>query len=257
MAERVAIISDVHGNAEAFEAVLGDIHARGIEEILNLGDVIGYGPDPERCLDLAMERCAVVLRGNHEYAVQHDAEGFNPVAKRAIDFSKDRLDPDLAPEDEARRRRWQFISTLQAECRCNGYAAMHGSPRHPVMEYVLPSDPETDPLKVDDIFDCMSADLVFVGHTHFPGVVEQGQEAFLIVEAADASYQPAAGCKAVVNVGSVGQPRDHDFRACWVEYDGQTVWYRRVPYDVEATIRKINAQEALHETLGLRLRQGR
>ncbi|MFH0911515.1 MAG: metallophosphoesterase family protein [Planctomycetota bacterium] len=253
----VAILSDVHGNAEAFEAVLENIRNRGIPLTLNIGDVIGYGPDPERCIDLAMAHCDVTLCGNHEYAVLHGAHGFNPVAQHAVEFVRERLEPKADNRDEDVLRRWAFLHTLGATYGYDSFVMMHGSPRHPVMEYILPSDPELDPLKVDDIFDCMPCDLVFVGHTHFPGVVEEGGSFFLTAELLQGRYILQPGLKAIVNVGSVGQPRDRDFRSCYVEFDGQSVWFRRVPYDVEATIRKIENHGVLHESLGARLREGR
>jgi diadenosine tetraphosphatase ApaH/serine/threonine PP2A family protein phosphatase len=254
----IAILSDVHGNAEAFEAVLADIQARGIPQIFNLGDVVGYGPDPERCIDLAVEHCRLTLCGNHEYAVLHGAKGFNPVAYRAVEFVRERLEPKPAASTEsAVRRRWEFLQGLPSTYEYNGYALMHGSPRHPVMEYILPSDPEIDPLKIDDIFDCMPHPLVFVGHTHFPGVLEEGSGLFLTADLLQGRYSPLPGRRVIVNVGSVGQPRDRDYRSCYVEFDGATIWFRRVAYDVESTIRKIETSGELHESLGHRLREGR
>jgi diadenosine tetraphosphatase ApaH/serine/threonine PP2A family protein phosphatase len=257
MAERIAIISDVHGNAMAFRAVLEDVRERGIDWILNLGDAIGYGPEPEQCIDLAAEHCRVNLCGNHEYAVMHGAEGFNPVARGAVEFVRNRLDPRQHPEIAEAPRRWEFLQNLPAYYQGEGFLAMHGSPRHAVMEYVLPSDPEVDPLKIDDIFDCMEMPLAFVGHTHFPGIVEDDAGAFIGLPALGEIYAPEPGRKAVVNVGSVGQPRDRDIRSCYVEFDGEQVFFRRVGYDVEETVRKIQESGGLHESLGLRLREGR
>jgi diadenosine tetraphosphatase ApaH/serine/threonine PP2A family protein phosphatase len=256
MHERVAILSDVHGNAEAFRRVLADIRERGIERIVNIGDVIGYGPEPQDCIDLALEHCQINLCGNHEYAVMHGAEGFNPVARSAVDYVRELLKPG-SPEDAEAQRRWRFVEGLPAAYTCNGFAAMHGSPRHTIMEYVLPSDPEIDPLKLDDIFDSMEHEIAFVGHTHFPGILEEGAEGFITLQMVDHAYEARPDCKAIVNVGSVGQPRDRDIRSCYVEYDGSTVHFRRVKYNVESTVEKIHNSGGLHESLGYRLLEGR
>jgi len=256
MDAHLAIISDVHGNATAFEAVLNDIADRGIPTVVNLGDVIGYGPEPEHCLDLARDRCAYNLCGNHEYAVMHGAEGFNPVARGAVEFVRERLSPE-DEDDQVRQGRWTFLQSLPSRYEQNGFLACHGSPRHHVMEYVLPSDPEVDPLKIDDIFEAMTSQVAFVGHTHFPGVVEEGSEAFLTVQALQGSYTVEPDRKAIVNVGSVGQPRDRDVRSCYVEVQGGAVHFRRVEYDIETTVRKIRESGRLHDSLGHRLLEGR
>lgn len=252
----VAIISDIHGNANAFEAVLADIHSLDIRRIVNIGDTIGYGPEPERCVDLAMENCAVNLCGNHEYAVLNSAEGFNPVAKHAVEYVRERLQPG-DESDPARRRRWQFITELPTSYRCDAFAAMHGSPRHEVMEYVLPSDPDVDPLKIDEIFLAMDYPVAFVGHTHFPAILVEGEDIIRTVPELGGRYALAPHQRVVVNVGSVGQPRDRDVRSCYVVFDGETVIYRRVEYNVESTVQKIRDSGRLHDSLGHRLLEGR
>jgi predicted phosphodiesterase len=253
----IAIISDVHGNAIALDAVLADMDRRGIHHIINLGDTVGYGPDPEGCIDRVMEHCTYNLCGNHEYAILNSADGFNPVAAGAINFARDRLKPDPDCTDEDMVRRWGYIESVPAGFQAETFWAMHGSPRHFVMEYVLPSDPEVDPLKLDDIFDSMPVPVAFVGHTHFPGVIEEGAEVFVTTQQLEDCYSLDGRHKAIVNVGSVGQPRDRDIRSSYVEFDGETVWFRRVEYDVEETVRKIKASGGLHDSLGYRLREGR
>jgi predicted phosphodiesterase len=254
----IAFISDVHGNALALDAVLDDIDQRGIRTIINLGDVVGYGPNPEECLDLVMEHCTYNLCGNHEYAVMNSAEGFNPVARGAVDFVRGRLKPTAEDAENSERQiRWQFIESLAPAYHDTDFMAMHGSPRHYVTEYVLPSDPEIDPLKLDDIFAVMPCKVAFVGHTHFPGVIEDGALSFVSTRDLDDVYVLHDDIKAVVNVGSVGQPRDRDVRSCYVEFDGETVWFRRVSYDVEETVTRIKESGGLHESLGLRLLEGR
>jgi predicted phosphodiesterase len=253
---RIAFLSDVHGNANAFEAVLEDIASRGIDKIVNMGDVIGYGPEPERCIDLALENCPICLKGNHEYAILNSAEGFNPVAKGAVEFVRNRLMPGENSPEEVKRR-WNYVNNLEVSYLGENVMATHASPRHEVMEYVLPSDPEMDPLKLDEIFEMMPVDLALVGHTHYPGVIEERSENFIVTGTIDNCYKIRNGTKAIVNVGSVGQPRDRDVRACYVELNGDEVYFHRVEYNVQDTVDKIHSSGALHESLGYRLLEGR
>ncbi len=260
--EPIAIISDVHANLEALTAVIDDIRGQGVRTIYNLGDTAGYGPDPIACIELVDAACAVNLCGNHDYAVLFDAEGFNPIAKKSVDYHRKLLQP-LPPgaagsEDrEEADRCWRWLGDLEPMHEGKGFEAMHGSPRQPITEYILPSDPEMDPLKVADVFSAMNQSVAFVGHTHFPGVLEENNETFLMLSALSGRYRIDPETRAIVNVGSVGQPRDRNPRSCYVIFDGQTVLYRRVEYDVEKTVAKILAQPEIHPASGLRLRDGR
>ena len=255
--EPLAIISDVHGNLEALAAVIDDIRGQGVRTIYNLGDTVGYGPDPAACIDLVDAACAVNLCGNHDYAVLFDAEGFNPIAKKSVDFHRKMLRPGPDNEDSEAQRRWAWLANLEPMHEGGGFEAMHGSPRQPITEYVLPSDPEMDPLKVSDVFSAMSQHLAFVGHTHFPGILEEGNESFLMLSSLASRYRVTDAVRAIVNVGSVGQPRDRNPRSCYVIYDGESVNYRRVEYDVEKTVQKILSMPDIHPASGLRLRDGR
>ena len=257
LAERIAIVSDIHANLAAFEAVLDDIAAQGVTAIFNLGDTVGYGPDPEACIDLAAADCRVNLCGNHDYAVLHTAEGFNPVAKGAIDHHRFRLHPEAGASEDILRR-WAWLQGRETTCADPVFEAMHASPRNPIAEYILPSDPELDPHKIHDIFQAMTRPVAFVGHTHFPGVVEEGRRTFIHPSQLDGERFRLTDAPVIVNVGSVGQPRDRDPRSCYVVFDGETALYRRVAYDIEATVTKVNATDgALHAICGLRLREGR
>ncbi len=255
--EPIAIISDVHGNLEALTAVIDDIRGQGVRVIYNLGDTVGYGPDPMECIDLVDAACAVNLCGNHDYAVLFDAEGFNPIAKKSVDYHRKLLRPPYDNDDEEVTRRWDWLANLEPMHEDKGFEAMHGSPRQPITEYVLPSDPEMDPLKTADIFSAMSQHIAFVGHTHFPGILEENNESFLMLSTIASRYRVNEAVRAIVNVGSVGQPRDRNPRSCYVIYDGQMVSYRRVEYDVEKTVQKILSQPEIHPASGLRLRDGR
>lgn len=255
--EPIAIISDVHANLEALTAVIDDIRTQGVRTIINLGDTVGYGPDPAQCIDLVDAACAVSLCGNHDYAVLFDAEGFNPIAKKSVDFHRALLEPKPDEYDEETARRWAWLSGLEPMHEAKGFEAMHASPRQPITEYVLPSDPEMDPIKVSDVFSAMSQQIAFVGHTHFPGVLEENNESFLMLTTLGNHYVIENGRRAIINVGSVGQPRDRNPKSCYLIYDGESVTYRRVEYDVEKTIQKILAQPEIHPASGLRLRDGR
>ncbi len=255
--EPVAILSDVHGNLEALTAVIDDIRGQGVRTIYNLGDTVGYGPDPAACIDLVDAACAVNLCGNHDYAVLFDAEGFNPIAKKSVDGHRKLLLPSPENDDHEAGRRWAWLSNLEPMLEDGGFEAMHGSPRQPITEYVLPSDPEMDPLKISDVFSAMSQPVAFVGHTHFPGVLEENNESFLMLSAISNRYRMRDGVRAIVNVGSVGQPRDRNPRSCYLIYDGEYITYRRVEYDVEKTVQKILSLPDIHPASGLRLRDGR
>ncbi len=232
MAERVAIISDIHANLEALEAVLADIDEQGAGRVLCLGDVVGYGIDAERCIDLVQRNCSLCLCGNHDWAVLNTALGFNQMARQAIELTRRRLAPTRWPS-AARRRRWAFQSCNEGE-----WLLVHGSPRDPVSEYIFPEDVEVDPGKMEEIFAKVER-ACFVGHTHLPGVFVEGM-AFMSPAELGNRFE-LGRAKAVVNVGSVGQPRDGDVRACYVHLDDGQVFYRRVQYDVRKTMEKIRA----------------
>ncbi len=255
--EPVAIISDVHANLEALTAVIDDIRGQGVRTIYNLGDTTGYGPDPTACIDLVDAACSTILCGNHDYAVMFDAEGFNPIAKKSVDFHRKVLKPPPDNDDEEMQWRWEWLSGLEPMFEGPGFEAMHASPRQPITEYVLPSDPEMDPIKISDIFSAMSQHIAFVGHTHFPGVLEENSETFLMLPTINNRYEIDDGVRAIINVGSVGQPRDRNPKSCYLIYDGVSVTYRRVEYDVEKTVHKILSQPEIHPASGLRLRDGR
>ncbi len=255
--EPIAIISDVHGNLEALTAVIDDIRGQGVRTVYNLGDTVGYGPDPAACIDLVDAACSVNLCGNHDYAVLFDAEGFNPIAKKAVDFHRKILQPPAGSDEAEQERRWNWLANLEPMYESQSFEAMHASPRQPITEYVLPSDPEMDPLKIADIFSAMSQHVAFVGHTHFPGVLEENNESFLMLSALAGRYKINPGVRAIINVGSVGQPRDRNPRSCYLIYDGEGVVFRRVEYDVEKTVQKILAVPDIHPANGLRLRDGR
>lgn len=253
---KVAVISDIHANLEALDAVLADCAEKSIARVYSLGDVVGYGPNPAECLDRARD-FTVNLMGNHEEAVLKGAYGFNPVARGAIEWTRNQLRPRWhSPRDK--RDRWEFMKSFLLRHQEGSVLFVHGSPRDPTTEYILRTDVEDcfgePPAKIREIF-ALVPGLCFVGHSHFPGVVTESCE-FLTPRELDGRFVHEPGVKAVVNVGSVGQPRDGDVRACYVLYDGRTVEYVRVQYDVEKTIAKIRAIPELPVRSAERLRYG-
>ena len=246
-----ALISDIHGNLEAFEAVLADIREQGISEVYCLGDIIGYGPNPRECIDLVIQ-CDVCLLGNHDQGALFDPEGFNTGAERAIFWTRQQLEnPQGSPADNARR--WEFLGELPRNHRENGLLFVHGSARNPLNEYVFPEDVYNE-RKMEKIFSLIEH-VCFQGHTHVPGIFTESLNFYTPEELGLQYTLPAE--KAMVNVGSVGQPRDGDPRACFVVLEDGVVKFRRVDYDFEKTIKKIYDTPDLDNFLGDRLRLGR
>ncbi len=256
----IAIISDIHSNLAALEAVLADIDARQCSRILCLGDAVGYGPNPSESVDL-LRRCDVTVMGNHDEAIfqSRKTEEFNLRAEMALEWTREAL--ARGPEDEVAAR-FAFLREApdHQEIEVDGTPLylVHGSPRRPLREYIFPRDVRNRQ-KMQAIFDLVPR-LCFVGHSHVPGIYSE-----------DLSYTHPSDLeflkiyhfedteKAVVNVGSVGQPRDSDPRACYVTLtdEADAVVFRRVKYDIERTREQIYATKGLDNSLGDRLVEGR
>lgn len=251
-----ALISDIHSNLEALSAVLEDIEKHGVTEIYCLGDVVGYGPNPRECIDLVMQ-CQVVLLGNHDQGAMFDPEGFNAPAERAIFWTRSQLEAPI----ESRQRmaqRWEFLAERPRVHKENGHLYVHGSARNPLNEYVFPEDIYNQ-RKMDRIFALVDR-YCFQGHTHVPGVFleNMSDEMYLFHAPDEIEYSfKLDHRKALINVGSVGQPRDGDWRACYVLLEDDTLYYRRVEYDIDTTVQKIHDIADLDNFLGDRLRDGR
>jgi diadenosine tetraphosphatase ApaH/serine/threonine PP2A family protein phosphatase len=240
---RYAIVSDIHANLDALRAVLADARDL-VDAILCLGDVVGYGAEPEGCIELVAERCQAVIAGNHEHAAAGlmTLEWFNPYARVAAEWTRDRLDDE--------HRAWLAALPLLREFE--EATLVHASPQQPdEWEYVISAE---DGYRA---FASFTTRLCFVGHSHLPGVWAQGSwgrshEA----GAVDVALEP--GSRYLVNVGSVGQPRDRDPRAAWLLWDAEArrVSIRRVPYDVMAARSRIVAA-GLPRFLADRLGEGR
>ncbi len=246
-----AIVSDIHSNLEAFQAVLADIDAQNVDEIYCLGDVVGYGPNPRECIELAM-KCNVCILGNHDQGALFDPEGFNAGAERAIFWTRTQL--ECGNGDSAERIRLRnFLQELPRHRRENGLLFVHGSARNPLNEYVFPED-IFNPRKMEKIF-LLVERFVFQGHTHVPGVFGADMT-FKSPDELGNTYR-LGSTKAMINVGSVGQPRDGNPRACYVVLDDDVIRYRRIEYPLDITVKKIYDIPELDNFLGDRLREGR
>ena len=248
---RRAILSDIHSNLEAFEVVLKDIESKQIDEILCLGDLIGYGPNPREVILKALN-FARVLRGNHEDALLFIATDFNKEASAAIDWTREQLNAKEASKEE-NHALWNFLGDLTDRHDVDGMVFVHGSPRVPTREYVRAADVH-DKEKMTEIFSMIER-IGFCGHTHEPGIfTEDGK--FLFPKLINNQYVLDTR-RTLVNVGSVGQPRDRDNRACYVIYDGERVTFHRLEYDFRKTMKKIAETPALPSYLAARLKDGR
>ncbi len=250
----IAFISDVHGNLEALTAVLEHIDASAgpAPTIYCLGDVVGYGPDPAECVDLVRERCSVTLLGNHDEALFKGALGFNGVARAAIDWTRKMLRPSLFRSQN--RERWRFLEKLPLTHELGDWLLVHGSPRDPTSEYILPRDAHwPGAAKFDELF-ALVPSLCFVGHTHIPGIFTR-EPSFTSARDIEGEFR-FADEEWIINVGSVGQPRDGDPRACYLSYRDGAFQFHRVEYDIEATRAKIRELPLLDDRLGDRLLEG-
>src|SRR5881227_3957781 len=202
-------------------------------------------------------KCKMVLFGNHDQGAMFDPEGFNAPAERAIFWTRDQLG---APNDKKENKvaRWEFLAERPRQFREDPLLFVHGSARNPLNEYVFPEDIYNQ-RKMERIFALVER-YCFQGHTHVPGIFTEQlpDDLYQFHSPDEIEYvYRLDGRKTLCNVGSVGQPRDGDWRACYVLLNDETIRYRRVEYDVDTTIKKIYAIDDLENFLGDRLREGR
>ncbi|MCZ6597210.1 MAG: metallophosphoesterase family protein [Planctomycetota bacterium] len=252
---KLAIISDLHSNKESLEAVFAHIRAAGIDDVVCLGDVVGYGPDPEFCVDLVRGHTRWCLMGNHDEAIFRDASDFNPHARGAIEYTRRRMQPHWYSSTE-KKARWKWLKSLPLRIQEGRFLFVHGSPRDPVREYVLSTDGILNPDKLRSIFDSFDA-VAVGGHTHQPGVHDEDLRFHGLEGAEEHSFDLTAGRKFFINVGSTGQPRDGDPRACYVVLEGDRVTWHRVEYPFRTTMDKIMSTGQLSEILARRLAVGK
>jgi len=252
---KVGIISDLHSNREALNAVLEHMDTQGVDKIYCLGDVVGYGPEPEYCVDVVRERAELCLMGNHDEALFHDALDFNPHARGAIDYTRERLRPRWYSSG-AKKRRWAWLEKLPETQEEGRFLFVHGSPRDPVREYVLPTDGFLNPEKLRAVFESF-AGVAVAGHTHHPGIHDEAMRFHGLDGEDSCTMELPVDGKFFVNVGSVGQPRDGDNRACYAVLEEDAVTWHRVAYDYRETMNKILGTGQLSELLARRLAVGK
>jgi diadenosine tetraphosphatase ApaH/serine/threonine PP2A family protein phosphatase len=228
------VISDIHANLPALETVLGAIDGAEIEEIWCLGDVLGYGAEPDECANLVRERCAICLVGNHDLAVfgALDIAAFSEAAAEAVAWTQENVsERSLAP-----------LRELEPAGEREGIGLFHASPRDPVWEYVLSAE------QANACFDVQPTRIALIGHSHVslyfarPTVEEEGEE-IRGSQASDDTLLDLSSGQWLINPGSVGQPRDGDPRAAWLELDTdeQAARFHRTRYDVDRAAASIVA----------------
>jgi diadenosine tetraphosphatase ApaH/serine/threonine PP2A family protein phosphatase len=241
---RIALLSDVHGNLPAFEAVLGDVEEQDVEEVWCLGDLVGYGAEPDGCVELARARCDLSLAGNHDLVVTGDIpiSDFSAGAAAAARWTQETIGEDTM----------SFLKELRPADPSRDPALYHASPRDPVWEYVLST------WQADECLDAMDARVGAIGHSHVALWFRRDDEDKISGSTAEAGEEMdlSAG-RWLVNPGGVGQPRDGDPRAAWLLLDTST-WkasWRRVEYPIEQAARAIE-EAGLPRMLAERLYRG-
>ncbi len=236
---RYGFISDIHGNLEALTAVLDDFRGRKIDEIVCLGDIVGYGPDPNACVALVRENARYTVLGNHDSAAigKTTLQYFNLYARQAIEWTREALDADA----------YSYLSSLPLKIIVDDMTLVHSTPDHPEeWNYLF------DTRDAIRNFEYFRTRLCFIGHSHRPVAFFHKNERYWPVEDRTLLIQPDMRC--IINVGSVGQPRDGDARACYGIYDENKREFRyiRVPYEIEKTqekMRKANLPDYLIQRL--------
>ena len=239
---RYAILSDIHGNHDALTAVLDALSGDCVDSYVCLGDIVGYGPEPRECLREVRKYCNAIVAGNHDFAVCGKilTSNFNVYAKEAILWTRQ----VLSEEDV------QFLAELPLVVRLGDIDVVHGSLYAPeLFDYLQTS------YDAALTMEHMEAPICFVGHSHVPVTFTQNEVVGYCLDS-DIEVRPYG--KVVVNVGSIGQPRDKNPRASCAIYDSeeQRVLVRRVQYDVDLVAAKIQ-RAGLPGPLGERLRLGR
>lgn len=254
---RTAIISDVHANLEALQVVFDHIETQKVDRIICLGDILGYGPNPVECVDLIAERCEWSLMGNHDFGALYEPTNFNQAAEQAAYWTRAQFEKESDPVKAANR--WEFLGRLRVRVSFGEFLCVHGTPRRPINEYLFPEDAINSPVKMQQIFERIEK-YCLVGHTHVPGVFTNEPD-FYPPDDFEGVYKlngPAgSGEKAIINPGSVGQPRDLDPRSSYAILDENRVEFFRLEYDINAVVEKIHAVPQLSDWLGERLKEGR
>ena len=242
---RFAVITDIHANLEAIEAVLKEIDGINIDQIFSLGDIVGYNANPNECVDIIREREIVSVLGNHDAAIcgLEDAWFFRAAARQAAEWTKERLRDDNK----------KFLSQLPEEMTFNKVClGVHGSPTSKD-DYIIDW---LDAMRQLEYLEGRAIDICFFGHSHRPAIFsEKGSNHCLETSKV---HTLNAGNRYFINPGAVGQPRDKDWRAafCVVDSDSATVEFHRVPYDIDKCCEKLR-HAGLPQELARRLKKGR
>jgi predicted phosphodiesterase len=238
---RIALLSDVHGNLPAFEAVVADVDSAGVDEIWCLGDLVGYGAQPDGCVELARERCDLCLAGNHDLVVtgEIDIADFSSSAAAAAEWTRENIGADSL----------EFLRGLRPQLDGRAVGLYHASPRDPVWEYVLST------WQADECMDLMEERVAAVGHSHVALFFHRTGEGQVDGAPAEAGLERDLGeGEWLINPGGVGQPRDGDPRAAWLLLDTerQSAIYQRAEYDIagaQAAIRSARLPDSLADRL--------
>jgi diadenosine tetraphosphatase ApaH/serine/threonine PP2A family protein phosphatase len=245
---RAAILSDIHSNRHALEAVLAAVDEAEVDQIWCLGDMVGYGAEPDACTALVRERCSTCLVGNHDLALLGalDISTFSEAAATAVEWTRKNVSEETL----------EFLGGLDPAASQNGVGLFHASPRDPIWEYVLSTD------QAEAGFEVQEERVGLIGHSHialfFVRTAGMGPDRAQGAQASDGAEVDLSEGEWLLNPGSVGQPRDGDSRAAWLELDTERWWgrYHRVPYDIEGAASAILAA-GLPEVLAERLQVGR
>ena len=242
---KVLLVADIHANLAALEAVLADAEAAGgFDRTWMAGDVVGYGPDPNECVDRVRDADAVAVAGNHDLAAAGEvgAETFNPFARAAVRWTAERLSAGSL----------EYIRALPPMVEDCGWTVSHGAPFDPIWGYLLTARAATEGLAHFKTQGCV------IGHSHAPVFLRMGQDGPEPVTVAGGGVVDIGAERCYVNPGAVGQPRDGDPRAAYAVLDTEagTVEFRRVAYDVGRTQRRMG-EAGLPRPLIERLAHGR
>ena len=237
---RVAVISDIHANLHALEAVADAIEAEGPDEIWCVGDVVGYGPQPNPCCDWTAEHADLCIAGNHDLGVLGTLD--------LAYFSDDAAVAALWTRAVLSEGAHDYLARLELSAEREPVALYHASPRDPVWEYVLTWEAAREAIEDS------AGEVTIVGHSHVPLAIGEGDE---VGGHASGGTEVDLDGRWLLNPGSVGQPRDGDPAAAWLllDLDGRHASFRRVPYDVERTQAEMRAV-GLPEVLAERLAHG-
>ena len=249
----IAVLYDIHANLEALKAVFADLKNRNVQTIYFLGDIVGYGPDPVPVLDF-MKHFEFCLMGNHDRAtLTGPPKNFNPIARAATAWTRKQLNPNemrlkflKKAEFEKKARLWRFLMAMKPYRKAGELMFCHDNPSHPGDDkYVRKVEDAEAAFKINP-----ETSHFFIGHSHVPRIYRPGE---MIRPEFGRKYP--YGDKVIINVGSVGQPRDRDPRACYVVIDDEGFRFIRVAYDFETTMAKIR-KSPLNDHLADRLAKG-